>query len=371
VIVVSDGFAERDEEGIKLQKEIDEIVEHTGIRILGPNTLGTTNTMAGLVAIPFMGPAKVEKGNIAFAAQTGVIGPQALPYKDWGCRISKICDFGNKCDVDESDLLEYLAGDPQTNVIAMHLESIKDGRRFLNLARKVVPQKPIVIFKPGRTEQSAKALRSHTGSLAGEQRIYESAFKQVGIIQANSFKELFEISKVFSYQPLPRGNRLGIVTISGGIGIIAIDAAIDSGLVIPKLSTETSEKLSQIHPLLRGNPLDIDPAGNVLGFLPYKEAIEAMLNDENVDGIISVFWGNSPAEYYLKILGEIKKPGNKPMVFWVYGPSLNDTNQFCIKLENNGYPTYQDIETAVKALGAMYQYTKGREKLGEALALPR
>jgi acyl-CoA synthetase (NDP forming) len=357
VIIVSDGFTERGGEGVKLQKEINEIVKCTGIRILGPNTLGTTNTTTGLVTTPFTGFTKVKKGNIAFAAQTGMIGPQALPYKDWGCRISKICDFGNKCDVDESDLLEYLADDPQTNVIAMHLEGIKDGRRFLNLAKEVVPKKPILIFKPGRTEEAAKALMSHTGSLAGEQEVYESAFKQTGIIQINSFKELFEISKAFSYQPLPGGNRLGVVTVSGGMGIIAIDSAIDSGLVIPKLSTETNEKLFKIHPTLAGNPSDIDPAAVAMAFWPFKEVIEAILNDENVDGIVSTFWSNLPAEYYVNALGEIRKPENKPMTFFVYGPSLNNTDQLCIELENNGYPAYQDIETAVKALGAMYQYS--------------
>ncbi|VUT25512.1 MAG: CoA-binding protein [Candidatus Methanolliviera sp. GoM_oil] len=358
VIIGADGFTERDEEGKRLQNEITEIARHTRIRIIGPNTVGTVNTATGLVtAIYLIGYDKIKKGGIAFVAQTGIIGPQAMPYDDWRYGISKICDLGNKCDVDESDLLEYLADDPETKVIAMHLECIKSGHRFLDVAKRAAQKKPILILKPGKTKESAKALMSHTGSLAGDQKIYESAFKQVGVIQVNSFKELLEIPTAFLCQPLPRGNRLGIITFTGGAGIMAMDIAAESGLTLAKLSTETNEKLSNIHPTLVGNPSDLGPLYAISGESPYKTVIEAMLNDENVDCIFCVIVGGFlSANLYIQTLNDIEKPKDKPMTFWVYGPSSESNDQVCFELRNNGYPVYLDIETAVKALGAMYRY---------------
>ena len=357
IIIVSDGFAERGENGAKLQREVVETARRTGIRILGPNTVGTVNTTTGLVTSPYPIGSKIKRGNIAFAAQTGLISPTGLNYGDLGYKISKICDFGNKCDVDEIDLIEYLADDPETKVIAMEIEGIRDGRRFLDVARRVTKKKPILIFKPGRTKESARALMSHTGSLAGEKKIYESAFKQAGIIQANSLRELLEITKAFSYQPLPKGNRLGIITITGAGGAMATDVAIESGLVLAKLSVGTNEKLSEIHPSLVGNPSDVGQIAG-MGIPPYGEVIEAMLNDVNVDCLLCTLQGMIPAEYYLQTLNEIKKPENKPITFWVFGPGSDGIDQIYFELENNGYPAYLDIESAVRALGAMCQYTK-------------
>jgi Acyl-CoA synthetase (NDP forming) len=153
-----------------LQREVVETARRTGIRILGPNTVGTVNTTTGLVTSPYPIGSKIKRGNIALAAQTGLISPTGLNYGDFGYKISKICDFGNKCDVDEIDLIEYLADDPETKVIAMEIEGIRDGRRFLDVARRVTKKKPILIFKPGRTKESARALMSHTGSLSGEKK---------------------------------------------------------------------------------------------------------------------------------------------------------------------------------------------------------
>jgi acyl-CoA synthetase (NDP forming) len=354
-IIVADGFAEMGEAGTKLQSEIVEIANYAGIRVLGPNTVGTANTATGLVTTPyFTGYSKISRGGIAFAAQTGLIGPQALPYGDPQFRISKICDFGNKCDVDEIDLLEYLSDDPETKVIAMHLECIREGNRFLKTARRVGSNKPILILKPGRTKESAKALISHTGSLIGEQKVYESAFKQAGIIQVDSFKDLFEIPKAFLYQPLPKGNRLGIVTITGGAGIMAIDTAIESGLALAQLSAETKERLSEIDPTLVSNPLDVGPLF-ARTKPPYSEIIEAILNDRNVDCLLVVGY-----IFSIPLLSEIRNSENKPIVFWAYGPNSRGLDEFQINFENDGYPVFRNLRTAVRALGAMYQYANNR-----------
>lgn len=345
-IIGSDGFAERDERGKQLQKEIVDIGRRNGIRILGPNTVGTVNTKIGFVPATYVvAYSKFTRGNIAFAAQTGIIGPQAVPYEEWGHGISKICDFGNKSDVNECDLLEYLADDPETKVIAMHIEGVKEGRRFLKIAKEVAAKKPIMVYKPGRTEESAKALQSHTGSLAGDRQICESAFKQAGIIQVNSFKELMEIPRVFSSQPLPKGNRVGIVTVTGGAAIMAMDTLMERGLKLAKFSGETLVELAKIDPTIASNPADLGPFLAQGRSFPQEEVIQVVMNDENVDCVFAISVPPS----------KIEKRG-KPVVFWLYGPSARMINDFVSESRRKGFPVYDEIEIAAKALGAMYRY---------------
>jgi acyl-CoA synthetase (NDP forming) len=249
VIVVADGFAERDEEGAKLQNEIVEMAREGGIRIIGPNTAGIVNSANGLIPDPYEpGYKKVKPGAVAICAQTGMINPQAFPYADLHYGVSKICDFGNKCDVDECDLLEYLESDPATNVITMYLESIQDGRRFLEISRRVAAKKPVLILKSGRTKEGAKVSASHTGALAVDDQIFSAACKQAGTIRLEKFREFFELPKIFSLQPLPTGNRLGIVTFTGMVGVLAIDEGAKYGLSMAKLSPEIADRLNSIFP---------------------------------------------------------------------------------------------------------------------------
>jgi acyl-CoA synthetase (NDP forming) len=368
VVIVADGFAERDEEGAKLQKQIVEISQKTGIRLLGPNTIGVVNPYLGVVTTPYvMGYKSIRRGHVALAAQTGIVGAQAYAFGDLQYGVSKTCDLSNKCDVNETDLLEYLEDDPETKVIAMHLEDIKDGSRFLEVAKRVAEKKPIIVYKPGRTDESKKALASHTGSLAGNQKIYESVFRQAGLIQVNSFAELFQVAKAFGCQPLPRGNRLGIITISGGAGIMAIDTAAEWGLELSKLSDESNEKLFEAHPTLVGNPSDIGPAMAVLQdpYIPYRKVFDVFFKDNNIDCLLVVLYAapGIPPEFYPKILKDAEPPKDKPMVIWLYGPSVESINKIYSVLEAADYPTYFDLEFAVKALGAMYQYTQIKSKL--------
>ena len=224
VVVVADGFAERDEEGVKLQQEIVEIARNSGMRIIGPNTAGIANPAKGFIPDPYeMGYEKIKEGGIAICAQTGMINPQAFPYGDLRYGVSKICDYGNKCDVDECDMLEYLEHDPATKVITMYLESIRDGKRFLEVSRRVTFTKPVLILKSGRTKDGARVSASHTGALAVDDQIFSAACNQAGVIRLEKFSELFELPKIFSLQPLPKGNRLGILTFTGGVGVLAID----------------------------------------------------------------------------------------------------------------------------------------------------
>ncbi len=369
VIVVADGFAERDEEGAKLQNEILEIAREAGIRILGPNTAGVVNSANGLIPDPYEpGYKKVKPGAVAICAQTGMINPQAFPYADLHYGVSKICDYGNKCDVDECDLLEYLESDPATKVITMYLESIQDGQRFLKISKRVTAQKPVLILKSGRTKEGAKVSASHTGALAVDDQIFSAACKQAGIIRLEKFREFFELPKIFSLQPLPKGNRLGIVTFTGGVGVLAIDEGAKYGLSVARLSPEIAKKLDAIFPGLGKTVVDIGPPMAVNNYMTiYSEILKTVLSDDHIDCLFNVIWTSPFKEFveeYLKFYGELRGSHQKTIATWIYGPSIPLINDMSSRMEDLGFPVFSDLETAIKALGMAYQYSnrkKGEE----------
>ena len=361
VIVVADGFAERDEEGAKLQNEILEIARKAGIRMIGPNTAGIVNSANGLTPNPYEpGYKKVKPGAVAICAQTGMINPQAFPYADLHYGLSKICDFGNKCDVDECDLLEYLESDPATNVITMYLESIRDGRRFLKMSRRVATKKPVLILKSGRTKEGAKVSASHTGALAVDDKIFSAACKQAGIIRLEKFHELFELPKIF-LQPLPKGNRLGIVTVTGAVGVLAIDEGSKYGLSAARLSPETIEKLNAIYPGLGKSVVDIGPPMAVGSYVAiYPDILKTVVADDNIDCLLNVIWTSPFKEFVeesLKFYESLQGNYQKTIATWIYGPSVPLINEMSGRMEDLGFPVFSDVETAVKALGIAYQYS--------------
>jgi acyl-CoA synthetase (NDP forming) len=362
VVVVADGFAERDEEGARLQHEIVEIAKKSRIRIIGPNTAGVANPTNGFIPDPYeMGYRMLKAGGIAICAQTGMINPQAFPYGDLHYGVSKICDYGNKCDVDECDLLEYLEEDPGTKVITMYLESIRDGRRFLDLSRKVALKKPVLILKSGRTKEGARVSASHTGSLAVDDQIFSAACKQAGIIRLEKFNELFELPKIFDAQPLPRGGRLGIVTFTGGVGVLAVDEAAKYGLSVSKLSAKTSATLNAIFPDLGKTIVDMGPATAVMNNYMdiYSKILTTVLEDDTMDCLFNVIWASpfeSFVEEYLTFYDKIKRRYQKTIATWLYGPSIPLLKEMSSRMEDLGFPVFPDLEMAIKALGITYQY---------------
>ena len=366
-VVVSDGFAERDEEGARLQREIVEIARRGGIRVIGPNTAGIANPSRGVLPNPYeLGYEKVRAGGIALCAQTGMINPQAFPYGDLGYGVSKICDFGNKCDVDECDLLEYLENDADTKVITLYLEGIHDGQRFTKISKRVIAAKPVLILKSGRTKEGAKVSSSHTGSLAVDDRIFEAACRQSGLLRLESFNELFELPKIFSTQSLPKGNRLGIITFTGGVGVLAIDEAAKQGLYVPGLSPETMERLNAVFPHLGKTIVDIGPpmavANHYLSI--YPEIVEAVLKDDRIDCVFNVVWtgpSEESVDEYLKIYRQLKEINEKPVATWVYGPRLPLIHEMTRRLEEIGFPVFEGLEMAIKALGMASRYAMGRK----------
>jgi len=362
IIVVADGFAERDNKGVLLQSEIVGIAERAGIRIIGPNTAGIVNTANGLNMCPYdAGYYKLRKGSVAICAQTGMTNPQAFPYHDLQFGVSKICDFGNKCDVDESDLLEYLEKDPATSVISMYLESITNGRRFLQVVGRVALRKPVLLLKSGKTREGARASASHTGSLALDDRIFEAACNQTGALRLERFNDLFEMPKMFAYQPLPEGNRMGIITVTGGVGVLSIDEGAKYGLVVSTLSKQTRDSLNDIFPNLGEIPVDMGPpAAAIKDFSSrYPEIFNSVMADENVDCLFTILWvdhGGSLVEAYEMVYKQLKSKYQKPLVTWLYGPNPRMVVELRQRLEELNFPVFHSPETSMRALGMALKF---------------
>jgi len=367
-IVATEGFAETGRDGATLQRHLVETARRYGMRLLGPNTLGVLSTDYGLVTAPYsMGHNKPPSGGITYCSQTGFLTFGVHPVKDIGYPISKICDFGNKCDVNELDLLPYLADDPSTNVICMHLEDIKNGQRFIEVARKAVARKPVLILKPGRTEAGARAASSHTGSLAGDDQVHENAFRQAGVIRLRTWREFWDIPKALSLQPLPKGNRIAIVTATGGAGVMLSDAAAEFGLVPATFATATRSQLGKLSPRLGNNPVDVGPMMSVREspFSVYEDVVPAILSDPNVDCLTAVCHLGPPILKVFTGLAPLISKIGKPVTVLGYGIDLPEMQESVRQMESMGLPTYLDLETSVKALGVSAAYSRIRARMEE------
>jgi len=367
-VIVSENFADAGSEGTKLQQQLVDITTHSGIRIMGPNTVGVFNAANGFTTIPYpFGYDGVRKGGIAYCSQTGIVLPQCQPLEDRAYPVSKMCDVGNKCDVNEVDLLNYLADDAETKVVALHIEDVKDGRSFMDAARKFVAHKPLMIFKSARSEAGAKASASHTGSLAVNDQIYNNAIRQTGAIRVNTWQEYWDVPKVFAYHSLPRGNRIAIISHSGGAGVVAADLAVESGLALARYSNATFGKLAKLSPRLAGNPIDLGPPLSLTDdpLSLQEKVISVVLDDANVDCATVVLYVGTmaPISYIVEMFERVLKRVSKPMTVWFYGTKLSLIEEVSRQLEERGVPTYTDQETAVKALGALVRYSRFRSGL--------
>jgi acyl-CoA synthetase (NDP forming) len=364
IILVSDGFAERNKEGARLQNDIVKLGRKLGIRIIGPNTAGIVNTNNGLNPCPYdAGYYRLRQGSIAVCSQTGMTNPQAFPFPHLNLGISKICDFGNKCDVNECDVLEYLERDPRTKVMSMYLEGISHSQRFLSVSKRVAPKKPILVLKSGRTPEGARASASHTGAIAADDRLFEALCRQAGVIRLESFEEVFEIPKIFATQPLPKGNRLGIITYTGAIAVLAVDEGAHYGLAPANLTAETADLLNEIFPGLGTSPVDIGPMSVVVKDLAalYPKILGAVISDQNVDALLNVMWADPSGltkEMCLEAYGRLNKTHAKPVATWLYGPDTGKVAELAEALEDLDFPVFSDLKTSIKALGLAYKYAQ-------------
>jgi len=356
-IIISAGFKETGGEGIRLEREAVEVAQHYGISVVGPNCLGVVNTDSQSSLNATFGTTMPKEGNISFISQSGALCVAVLDYaREANIGFSKFISLGNKASVNENDLLLYLKDDPKTDVILMYLEDLDDGREFINIARDITSHpthpKPIIALKAGRTLLGARAASSHTGSLAGSDRVYDAIFYQCGVIRGETLEEIFDYVKVFSTQPLPRGGKTAIVTNSGGPGILATDSCIRFGLDIASFSPQTKKTLRDILPLTASiqNPVDLIAEAQEE---QYQGALESILNDTNVHSAIIILTPTAftKVEKIAAVIVEAVKANNKPVVCCFLG--IYDVSRGIEILEENSIPSYRFPESAARALAEM------------------
>lgn len=286
-VVITAGFAEIGEKGVALQKEMVRVAREGGLRLIGPNCFGIVSPVARLYAQ--MPPIYPPLGSIAVVSQSGnvgsTIGRRAMAI-NFG--LSRLISTGNEADLHVEDFLEDLGRDPQTRVILSYIEGFKDGRAFFRVAKEVSRHKPIVMIKVGETEAGASAARSHTASLSGSPRVFDGICRQAGVIRANNIRELMNIGYGFLTNPLPRGKRVGIVTLGGGWGVLAADACARLGLDVVKLSDAVIRELDKLLPgwWSRNNPVDMVAATGMTDEI--LQVVEVLARSEQVDSVISL-----------------------------------------------------------------------------------
>jgi acetyltransferase len=366
VVVLSAGFKEVGAAGKALEEEILARARPYGLRVVGPNCLGIMRPRLHLNAT-FL-DAIPKPGNVSFLSQSGALGSAILDvaiHENIG--FSNFVSVGSMIDVDFGDLIDYYGGDPTTRSILMYIEGITDARKFMSAARHFARTKPIVVVKAGRFSESARAVASHTGSLSGEDQIYDAAFKRAGIVRVDEIADLFNAAEVLSTQPLPKGPRLAIITNAGGPGIMATDALIARGGKIADLSPQTLETLNRALPAFwsHGNPIDV--IGDA-GPDRYRVALTACLDDDDVDGILLLHTTqaiSSPLEIAQTIAEVVKGrsyPNKTILTSFMGRTGIDEANGV---LTANNIPAYPGPEQAVKTYLTMYQYRRNIELLYE------
>lgn len=359
-VVISAGFKEAGR--ADLEEELVRRAGKWGIRIVGPNCLGVTNLENGFDCNfnPPERQARPHFGTIAFMSQSGAFGAAIL---DWAAKhevgMSKFVSLGNMADLDESDFIEYLKDDEKTKVITLYLEGVRDGKKFLKVAKDTTKIKPVVVLKSGRTEAGAKAAASHTGSLAGSYAIYEAAFEQTGVLGARSMRQLFNFAKALAMQPPAKGDRIAIVTNGGGAGVMMSDGIIEAGMRIAELSEETKQKFERDikekklpEHMSYKNPIDI------IGDAPstrYETAMRYALEDPNVDALVVIALFQSPAldEGIVEKVAALQKYG-KPIIF--VAPGGEYPERMARGIEKGGVPVFETVEDGVDAVYALVKY---------------
>ena len=380
VIIISSGFGEVGNK--ELEEEVVRIGRDAGMRILGPNCLGVYDPYTGVDTL-FLPETKVLRtgeeyvatprpmpGNVAFLSQSGAFGAAALDYiTGTQLGLSKFVSFGNRCDVDESDMMLFLKEDEHTKVILMYLESVKDGRRLMEVAREVARHKPIIALKSGRTSAGARAAKSHTGSIAGVDEIYEAAFAQCGVIRVRNMEQFFDAGKALLMQPPARGPNIAIITDAGGPGIMAVDECVLRGLNVPELSEETKAKLrklieeGKIPPFAAiGNPIDLTGSATAEMF---EEALRIVLADPDIHGVIIMGLHHVPAlsEDYVDRVAKLVKEADKPVV----ACDIGETEMAIYirrKFDKLGIPSFESPEDAAMAMYALVTYGRFLKREG-------
>ncbi len=355
LIVITAGFKETGSEGLKMEEELVDICNNYDMRMLGPNCVGLMDTHTPLNA-SFAGGFP-DEGNISFISQSGAMLVSILDWSfQMGIGFSRFISLGNKADLNEIDFIQSCAADPLTDVILCYIEDVSDGDRFIKVCSEAARKKPIIILKSGTSDAGAQAAGSHTGALAGSDRAYDAAFRQCGVLRAETMSELFELGRAFSTQPIPADSRIALVTNAGGPAIIATDAVEKLGLKMARFTKKTIENFRENLPAEANiyNPVDIigDARSDRFRF-----ALEAALQDENVDGALVLFCPTAVAEPMetAKAVVELKENFSSKPVFAVYmgGETLAESSAY---LNDNATPTFTFPEPSVRAMSGLVRY---------------
>jgi len=380
VVIISAGFSEIGK--TELENAVVSIAKKADIRVLGPNCLGVYDISTGvdMLFLPetkvlttgdvFVATPRPMAGHIAMITQSGAFGVAALDYltgRQMG--ISKFVSFGNKCDVDESEMLEYFLHDQETWIILLYAEAIEAGRKFMRVAERVAEKKPIVVFKTGRTKAGARAAASHTGAIAGSDKIYDAAFAQVGVFRVQDMEEFFDVGKAFAFQPPAEGDNIGILTDAGGPSVMAVDECESKGLTVKKFSEETLSKFENLK--LKGflpkfatnlNPVDI--TGSATSEM-FELSAKIMLDAPEINALIVLGLHHTPAlqEDFVDRIASLAKHYTKPIV----ACDIGETEMALFirsRFEKLGIPAYSSPEDASRAIAALVYYGEYLEKKG-------
>ncbi len=372
VIIQSAGFAEAGDEGKELQNDLNKIAKETGIRIWGPNCMGLVDAVNKNV-FSFVTHAIWEQGlipgDVSIIVQSGMLSAgfliDIISHGTMG--ISKACSIGNKVDVDECDVLEYLIKDNDTKAVGLYLESIPNGKRFVEICRN--SKKPIVVLKGGKSEGGAKAALSHTASFAGDGAVITGALAQAGVVEAHDFMQMMDLSRALSMYPsLPSEskNRVVVMSPSGGAGIVASDFIENLGMTLSDLSESTRKSFQTVYPewMPASNPVDLFPAVERHGSKKvFHTVFEAICKDPNVDAILfHCFVGAFGKVPDFSSLAEIAKKGKKPVFCWVMGMQ-KEAREFHMHVQNLGIPVYRELYRTVESMAAVFEYNSYKKSI--------
>jgi acyl-CoA synthetase (NDP forming) len=365
IILISEGFKEfRLQDGTKLQENLKNKIKEYDIRLIGPNTMGIHDSFKPLT-IDFVDMSKLKQGNVSISCQTGILAGALLQYlsmtKNIG--INKVIDLGNMIDLSHADVLEYFINDKKTEVIAMHIEGITNGKKFSKYLKACAVKKPVIILKGGEMEETKRIVASHTGSLTTDKNIFTSMVKKAGAIQVYSFEEFVEVVKGFSYLKIPKGNQIAIITGSGGVGVVTSDLLLKNGLKLAKISNKTIDTLQKYIPEKSKtlNPIDIWPASMDYGLeYLYSKIISILDKDPSVNSIIAFLFNVESIKYNPKMIIDSAKSSSKPVFFCVQGHASENIRKI---IEGNGFPTYSYGIKIVNVLKHMWNYRKFLESI--------
>jgi acyl-CoA synthetase (NDP forming) len=366
IILSTGGYSDVGEEGAREQKVIVCQARKAGIRIMGPNSIGTLNPSVGM-ATSIVGLDPIKPGGVSIIGQSGVFSSGWARWiadtRPFG--LAKVACIGNKGDINESDLLEYLAGDDQTTTIGMYLEGVVEGRRFVKIASAACKKKPVTVMKAGRSEAGAAAVASHTGSLAGSDAVFDAVCRRTGLIRVHNSEAFFDTLSAFEKLPLPRGNRMGVLSITGMGCVAATDAAEEHGIVLPALTPETLTRLGEVMPVWAPvrNPIDMWSAIEQHGSKKASSHIARCLMDQkDVDALLITFvlMPESMMDISEAFAETFKRHPYKPVFASYYGGTAGEIAHIHEGFAALGVPCYPTPERAIFAFSRMVEYSRFR-----------